>query len=301
MGEVRYIMNRRNVPGSGWQSVVFDLQEGVVAANNYSSDAYPKITHYGNGWYRCEVYYSNVDHTETGWGLSNGTDQNFTPTNTTDGLYIWGAQQEDLSYATSYIPTEATTVTRAADVANNSGNADLINSTEGVLYAEISALANSGDKRRISLSDGTDSNGVILSLPEPDDRIKILIRSGGAVQVNSQSTVVITPTDFNKIAIKYKENDFALWVNGTEVFVDSSGLAPIGLNKLAFDFAGSNNFYGNVKALAVFKEALTDAELAQITSATQQEVFYEMRDRMLQINADYYEFDDYTTRLKKLF
>jgi len=26
-----------------------------------------------------------------------------------------------------------------------------------------------------------------------------------------------------------------------------------------------------------------------------------MRDKMLQINADYYEFGDYTTRLKKLF
>ena len=218
-----------------------------------------------------------------------------------DAGYLYGFQCEPLSYATSYIPTNGSTVTRSADVANNSGNANLINSTEGVLYAEIAALANSGNKRRISLSDGTDSNGVILSLPEPDDRIKIIIRSGGAVQVNSQSTVVITATDFNKIAIKYKENDFALWVNGIEVFVDSSGLAPIGLNKLAFDFDGSNNFYGNVKALAVFKEVLTDAELAQITSATQQEVFYEMRDRMLQINADYYEFDDYTTRLKKLF
>ena len=60
-------------------------------------------------------------------------------------------------------------------------------------------------------------------------------------------------------------------------------------------------FYGNVKSLAVFKEALTDEELAQITSATQQEVFYQMRDRMNIKNYDYYEFGDYTTRLKKLF
>ena len=78
MGEVRYIMNRRQVPATNWQSVVFDLQEGVVAANNYSSNAYPKITHYGNGWYRCEVYYPNVGHVETGWGLSDGINQNFT-------------------------------------------------------------------------------------------------------------------------------------------------------------------------------------------------------------------------------
>jgi len=93
-----------------------------------------------------------------------------------------------------------------------------------------------------------------------------------------------------------------LWVNGNEVATDTSGNTPLGLNNLSFDRAeGANDFYGNTKELAVFKEALTDAELAQITSATQQEVFYEMRDRMLQINADYYEFGDYTTRLKKLF
>ena len=265
MGEVRYIMNRRQTPATSWQSVVFDLQEGVVAANNYSSNAYPKITHYGNGWYRCEVYYPSVNNNETGWGLSNGTDQNYSATNTTDGLYIWGAQQEDLSYATSYIPTEGSTVTRNAELADNSGNADLINSTEGVLYAEIAALANSGNKRRISLSDGTDLNGVILSLPIPDDVIKILIKSGGAIQANSTDTVVITATDFNKIAAKYKAGDFALWVGGTKVFTDSSGSAPIGLNELSFNFNGGENFYGKTKDLKVFKRAMSDSELYLLT------------------------------------
>ena len=255
-----------------------------------------KVEYFSNDWIRLSLSTDETSYRQFGIGQSE-TDLS----EVGNSVYVWGAQLEQGSYATSYIPTSGSTVTRSADVANNSGNANLINSTEGVLYAEIAALANSGNKRRISLSDGTQSNGVVLALDAQDDRVKILIKSGGTTQANSQSAVVITATDFNKIAIKYKENDFALWVNGTEVFVDSSGLAPIGLNKLAFDFDSKSNFYGNVKALAVFKEVLTDAELAQITSATQQEVFYEMRDRMLQINADYYEFDDYTTRLKKLF
>ena len=56
--------------------------------------------------------------------------------------YIWGAQLEQQSYATSYIPTNGATNTRLQDIANNSGNSTLINSTEGVLYAEIAAFEN---------------------------------------------------------------------------------------------------------------------------------------------------------------
>ena len=47
---------------------------------------------------------------------------------------IWGAQLEQLSHSTSYIPTNGAANTRLQDIANNSGNSTLINSTEGVLY-----------------------------------------------------------------------------------------------------------------------------------------------------------------------
>jgi len=93
-----------------------------------------------------------------------------------------------------------------------------------------------------------------------------------------------------------------LFVNGILVSQDITGTTPPNLSRIGFDSGGgSSNFYGNAKCVAVFKEALTDEELAQITSVTQQEVFYAMRDRMNMKNYDYYEFDDYTTRLKKLF
>jgi hypothetical protein len=125
----------------------------------------------------------------------------------------------------------------------------------------------------------------------------------GAYQANMSSTQTVT--DFNKIAFKYKENDFALWVNGIEVANDNVGSTFPANDLDKVNLTSQDGSYlsaqANVKSVAVFKEALTDTELAQITSATQQEVFYEMRNRMLQINADYYEFGDYTTRLKKLF
>ena len=200
-----------------------------------------------------------------------------TGTNTTFYLYLsnalnsggtiqlWGAQLEQLSFATSYIPTNGSTFTRLGETLNNAGSSDLINSTEGVLYAEIAALANSGNSRFISLSDGTNQNIVLLGYISTDNRIRIFIKSANSTSTNNTSTTV-TATNFNKIAIKYKENNFALWVNGTETFSDTSGLTPIGLNQLEFEFGSASKFEGKVKTVAVFKEALTDAELTCLTT-----------------------------------
>jgi len=93
-----------------------------------------------------------------------------------------------------------------------------------------------------------------------------------------------------------------LWVDGSKIVETSTQTTMSGVNQLMVGKSPYGNIVGyKNKSVAVFKEALTDEELAKITSTTQQEVFYEMRDKMLQINADYYEFGDYTTRLKKLF
>ena len=53
-------------------------------------------------------------------------------------LIIMEDKLEALSYATSYIPTSGSTVTRAAETCNNSGNSEVFNDSEGVLFADIS-------------------------------------------------------------------------------------------------------------------------------------------------------------------
>jgi hypothetical protein len=46
--------------------------------------------------------------------------------------------------------------------------------------------------------------------------------------------------DISKVAIKYKVNDFSIWVNGFEVGVDTSGSVPTGLSNLSFSNARWN-------------------------------------------------------------
>jgi hypothetical protein len=184
-------------------------------------------------------------------------------------IEIYAPQVEQGSYPTSYIPTNGSAVTRSADVANNSGNADLFNDSEGVLYAEISALANYNTQRWLSISDNTHANTVKLGLLNNATNFRFAadIRSGNTNQAfMTYDFGAITPT-MTKVAVKYKENDFALWINGVEVATDTSGNTPIGLSSIQFDRGnGVQDFEGNVKSVAVFKEALTDAELESLTS-----------------------------------
>ncbi|MDB2651745.1 hypothetical protein N9Y26_00190 [bacterium] len=182
-------------------------------------------------------------------------------------LLLWGFQIEQLSYATSYIPTYGSTVTRAAETLTGSGNSTLINSTEGVLYAEIAALAEDGIKKYISLSDGSTNNDVRLYF-DTNGYISALSKVGGSTQVFIQSNAY-TQTDFNKVAFKYKVNDFALWINGVEVATDNSGTTNTANSLDELNFNGNNlNFYGKCKSLAVFNEALSDDELELLTGVT---------------------------------
>ena len=189
-------------------------------------------------------------------------------------LFLWGVQLEEKAFATSYIPTIGSTRTRNRDVANPAGNSDLISSTEGVLYAEIAALADAGYDRMISLSDGSNSNNLRIELDSSSNKIrtayKNTITSGTSQSVALQFDLTDT-TQFFKVAVLYNQNDFKLYING--VLRDSVAMSIPILPSNTFDglrFSRGDlsfRFEGKIKCLAVFKETLTDAELVALTTA----------------------------------
>ena len=220
------------------------------------------VEEFGNGWYRLKITWTEQDTEISGIRIiCDESDAN-------SSLYIWGAQVEQGSFPTSYIKTNGSAVTRSAETANGSGDAATFNDSEGVLMAEISALADDGTYRVFGLSDGTASNRVILYYNPNSNNIELFISSGGA----AQTTLSLTLTDIKllqKIAVKYKVNDIGLWINGFEVGIDTIATMPSGLNELAFDNGvGTENFYGNTKQLQYYNSALTDSELEQLTSWT---------------------------------
>jgi hypothetical protein len=244
----------------------FDLSDGSVGTvGSRFLDA--KATSVGNGWYRLSVYTNNGSNSLYISLIQSKTDgwlQSFSGSNSTDGLYIQHAQVESNSYPTSIIETTTSQVTRLADVCNNAGSSDLINSEQGTLYAEVSALADDGTNRCISLSDGTVDDRVTILFSTSSNRIRAIVKSNGSTSFDKEYTVTST-LDYHKVAIKYKANDFALWIDGVERFIDTSGSAPIGLNQLMFDVGNAIlNFYGNTKCVAVF-EALDNDQLERLT------------------------------------
>ena len=250
--------------GDSW----FNISNGTLGT--IDSDHTAKIEDYGNGWYRCQITLkTTTDITGAVRIRLAVTDGSVSvPLDNTNGSYIFGLQCEasaTQNYATSYIPTSGSTSTRLKDVCDNSGSSDLISSTEGVLYLEVAALTSINNFQSISLSDGTNQNNIRFILGNVLNRASFQVKVGNTSQVfkNIDTTDI---TDFNKIAFKYKENDFAAWLNGVEVATDTSGTVPT-VNQLLFTNGGAfNNFEGKVKSVAVFKEALTDAELTALTT-----------------------------------
>jgi hypothetical protein len=185
---------------------------------------------------------------------------------TSDGIYMWGAQLEVGSYPTSYIPTYGTSATRLVDACSKTGISSLINSPEGVLFVEVAALSNDGTTRQLDLSYGSfNTNYVRLEFASTSNLIYGVVKNTS--QQAALSYTLLDSTNLNKIAIKYKANDFALWVNGAEVDTDTSGTAPVNLDSLSFaSGTNTNSFYSEIKQLLIFPTALTDAQLAELTT-----------------------------------
>ena len=132
--------------------------------------------------------------------------------------------------------------------------------------AEISALADDGTSRVISINDGGSSDYIHLRYHSVSNTVRFIVRSGNITSFDYFITLPSTE-EYNKIAIKYDNTNVYLWANGFEYFQFSPITTPIGLSTLDFDDSlGNNDFYGNTKQIQYYDSALTESELETLTS-----------------------------------
>ncbi len=241
-------------------ALVFDLSSGVVV--NSVSGITASIQSVGNGWYRCSAV---IPSSAAGNYLivtsNGGTTVNYIGSG--QSIFVYGAQLELGAYPTTYIPTTTASATRIADTATKTDISSLIGQSEGVMFAEVSGLSN--DTVRLAISDGTNNNNIYIELSS--GAISTVGRVSGINQFAISSSQTIT--NLNKIAVKYKQNDFALWINGVKVGTDTSGstYSANTLNAVKFDRGdGFVPFYGHIKQMILFTTALTDSQLVALTT-----------------------------------
>ena len=249
-------------------SVWYNISNGTLGTVETGITA--KIEDYGNGWYRC-----SATRTATGTGnsrvrlqLASADNTAFVTGDGTKGTFVYGAQFEIQSYPTSYIPTAGAEETRVGELLTKGGNENTFNNAQGVLYAEIAALADDLTFRSIAINDGTDQNSIILRFRTTSNKINALIRDGGSAVNNIQADATII--EFNKFAFAYESGNCKVYVNGNQA--STIGSSAFTLPELfELDFSKGNNtntdtFYGKVKGLATYNRKLTDTELYTITS-----------------------------------
>jgi hypothetical protein len=243
--------------GGGWVDLVNGSVSGVTGG--YTMTA----TLVANGWYRVvlvgaaalnDVVRVNVIQTNLSTDFAGDG---------TSGIFLWGAQLEAGAFQTSYIATVASQVTRAADSASMIGNnfARWYTQGQGTLFVDATGMGNSTTARYVAgISDNSTSNFIGIA----NDRS--LVVAGGTGQASFFYTIITTGV--LKSALAYKQDDFAVSLNGGAASTDTSGTVPI-VNQLSIgDLETGTNRRMNswIKRIAYYNRRLANTELTALTS-----------------------------------
>jgi len=265
-GEMSFIQLRANSAISNGY-VNFDLVSGTL---NAPSTWTGMIETLSNGWYRC------IAMTETVLAATNNVVINvvssLSSTNAeavtgdgTSGLYLWQAQWENGTFASSPITTAAASTTRNADAL--SYNVSNVVSAKWAAYLEFTMwyVPSVGvDRRALALTGNTNNRFQLVATSTTNNRTAILVWNGSSVMWTDLAIAMSTGS-YSKMAGKWVNSSVAnLFQNGSK----STNLASpqVAVTQIDVGTAGGNAIFGYVKNLKVWKSPPTDSELQALTT-----------------------------------
>jgi hypothetical protein len=245
----------------------FNLVSGTVSNITTTS---ARIENYGNGWYRCTVYDSTAGTTAHVYGRGGAAYAG----NGSDGFYLWGAQLETGSVATSYIPTTAGQVTRNADVISVSGAVSgCVGQSEGTVYVEVD-YRNVANITMLSVQTASIVSGVVR-IETNGNELRCHVRDvSGTIRMDQIITSPTLSTGINKIAVGYSSaaSGLCIALNGTVVFTATTAAAfTINPDRILLgsrEVSGASQLFFNnrIRAAAIYTTRLTNSELAALTT-----------------------------------
>jgi hypothetical protein len=245
---IRYV-NARIITGTGNAQSTFDLQLGTVFGTSAGSAT---IAAAGNGWYRCTVT-GTADGTSAFVYVNLNTSANVNPQSyigTGSSAYIWGAQLEAGAFATSYIPTTTTALTRNADVATITGTnfSDFWQASKGGAQVQAIPSTVSGIRPLVQYDDGTADNLIALRGNAADPELQIV--DGGAPQVQLDAGTIAANTDYN-LAGWWQTNDCKARLDSGAVVTDTSATIPT-VTQARLGSDGTNYLNGHLTSISYY-------------------------------------------------
>jgi len=245
----------------------FNISTGVVeGVTGYDSAT---IEDYGNGWYRCIAIGTATSATAPYYHMSSTSVWAPFAGNNSDGIYIFGAQCEAGSYATSYIPTYGSAVTRNIENFSLTGIGNLIGQTEGTFFLSYSGIATtSSENNFFSLADSSGYNRLLVGIANQANKVRTYIDVDTSGIGDNNSVTDITST--TKVAMVYTEsgNKVKVYINGTkEVDRTMNDTFTEDLTDFVNDNgAGSQKAQARLEQTMLFQTALTDQEAIDLTT-----------------------------------
>lgn len=247
-----------NLTLAGIGEATYNISTGVVTNTAVGT---AEIQAAGNGWYRCIIKFTTATTSYNAQIrlVSTGTTTSYTG-NGISGVFLYGAQLEAGAFATSYIPTTTTSLTRNADVVSMTGTnfSSWFNQTEGTVFIAYTFGAGvTGAQAIYSISNGTEANRLIGF--RADTISQNYDETGGGNLAFSGAANLGTYTS----AIAYRTNNMAGAINGGTVLTDTtltvvSGKTQINIGDRA---TGARSLNGHVKRISYWPQRLTNSEL----------------------------------------
>jgi hypothetical protein len=245
----------------------FDLSNGVKG--NVTNGATSSIEPYGNGWYRCSITFANlgtlaIPHIYIAEANSSTVVSN---PDGVKGINIYGAQLEQGSYPTSYIPTYGSAVTRSNDSCVATSVSDLIGQEQGTMLLKFKRPANANQANRViyAITDGSTNNRIRV-LTTASNALRVLFQlNGNTIYYDATLATALSPNNTDiSLALRYKSGDIAVYINGTEANTSTNTyVVSDTMNNVEIGYTENSNI---VSQALIFKTPLTNAELAALTA-----------------------------------
>jgi hypothetical protein len=241
---------------------IFDLPTGTLTSTavlGTFTNQSGSIVDVGNGWYRCTLT------------ATTGTEVSIRAQffgKISESVYLWGAQLEVGSFASTYIQTTDATATRNADVLTVTGASGVIGQESGWIYAEV-------DVRNISFTNfrgcfsirSTDNSSQVYIGRSTTGRLLTRVVVGGS-NIYSENDVA-PESGICSVLIVYKSGGSFVYVNGVQVSTSTESISfgsSMSIIEVGNRLAEVRYFDDPIFRTAIGKTTLTEQQAIELTT-----------------------------------